>query len=271
MSKLTRRQFVKTLSFGAAAGVASAAYTGDCSNWLSLERSELKLPKWNADGYKVALVADLHTNSLSQMIRARKAISLALAEKPDLFIIAGDFINYSTPTILDFIPKTLEPLNDAHCPCLAVLGNHDYACPRPDLIIERLKHSPVKLLRNEIYEADGVSVVGVDDATEGLEDYTFFPEDQVSKNCLVVLHEPDFVRHMPSHGSIQISGHTHGGQICLPFGYAMHTPLGGKKYISGWFPNAQIPLYVTRGVGTVGLDVRLFCRPEISILTLRSA
>jgi len=271
MSKLTRRQFVKTLGAGAAAGVVSATYSGDCANWLSLERSELKLPRWDADGYKVALVADLHMNSMSQMIRARKAITIALNERPDLFIIAGDFINYSTPTILDFISDSLEPLNDAKCPCLAVLGNHDYACPRPDLIIERLKHSPVRLLRNEIFETQGISLVGVDDATEGLQDYTFFPEDQVSKSCLVVLHEPDYVKHMPSHASLQISGHTHGGQICLPFGYAMHTPKGGREYISGWYPKTQVPLYVTRGVGTVGLDVRLFCRPEISILTLRSA
>lgn len=271
MSKLTRRQFVKTLGLGAAFGVAAATYSGDDANWLSLERRELALERWDAGPLKVALVADLHMNSLSQMVRARKAIGMALKENPDLFVIAGDFINYSTHTILSFIDQGLEPLHDAKCPCIAVLGNHDYACPRPDLIIDKLRHSPVRLLRNEIMDYQGVSVVGVDDATEGLEDYTFFPEDRVSKSCLVVLHEPDYVKNMPPHPSLQISGHTHGGQVCLPFGYAMHTPKGGRKYISGWFPHTQVPLYVTRGVGTVGLDLRLFCRPEVTILTLRSA
>ncbi len=262
---------MKTLGIGALTGAVSASYMGDDANWLELKRRELKLPKWDAEGFKVALVADLHTNSQSQMVRARKAIAMAVKEKPDLLVIAGDFINYTSPTILDFITQTIEPLNDAKCPCLAVLGNHDYFCPRPDLIMDRLKRSPVKLLRNEIFDYQGISVAGVDDATEGLQDYSFFPEGSVSKSCLVVLHEPDYVTHMPAHGSLQISGHTHGGQVCLPFGYAMHCPRGGRKYIAGWFPHTQIPLYVTRGVGTVGVDVRLFCRPEVSILTLRSA
>lgn len=111
----------------------------------------------------------------------------------------------------------------------------------------------------------------MDDATFNFQNYEFFPSEKVSKNCLAVLHEPDYVEEMPGHVSLQISGHTHGGQVCLPFGYAMHTPKGGRRYIAGYFPHANVPLYVTRGVGTVGIDYRLFCRPEVTILTLRSA
>ncbi len=268
---MTRREFVKALGIGAFAGAGAATYSGDCANWLSLEHTELRLPKWDAEGFRVALVADLHMNSLSQMVRARKAIELAVAQKPDLFVIGGDFVNYSTPTILEFIDQGLEPLHDAKCPVVAVLGNHDYDCPRPDYIIEKLQQSPVKLLRNQNFETQGITVAGIDDACARLSKYDFFPEDKTSKSCLVVLHEPDFVKKVPSHGSLMISGHTHGGQICLPFGYAMHTPNGGRKFIAGSYPDAQVPLYVTRGVGTVGMDLRLFCRPEISILTLRSA
>ena len=91
----------------------------------------------------------------------------------------------------------------------------------------------------------------------------------MSKSLLALFHEPDFVSEVPKHVSLQVSGHSHGGQICLPGGYAVHTPFGAKKYKSGYYPDARVPLYVTRGVGTTGPDYRLFCRPEVTILTLR--
>ncbi|HEY3781612.1 MAG TPA: metallophosphoesterase [Fimbriimonadaceae bacterium] len=271
MAKLTRRQFIKTLSLGAAAGVGVATYSRDDANWLSLEHTELKLPRWDVDGFRVALVADLHMDNEAEFRRAHRAVSMAANEKPDVLIIGGDFVNHSNPEYLNRVTRVLEPLAGTPFPCLAVLGNHDYACQNPRELMDTIRKSSVRLMRNEIAEVGGVSIAGLDDATIHREKYDFFPKDTVSKSCLVVLHEPDYVRNMPDHASLQVSGHTHGGQVCLPFGYAMHTPRGGRDYISGYYPNAKVPLYVTRGVGTVGVDYRLFCRPEVSILTLRSA
>lgn len=252
-------------------GVGTASYAGDCADWLSLERKELKLERWDADGFRVGLVADLHMNSEIQFQRAQRAIKMVLDEKPDLFVMGGDYLNYSHEPMLGYIGKVLEPLGEASCPCVSVLGNHDYGCLQPGLVVKAVRRAPIQLLRNQIVEVQGVSVVGLDDATFNFQNYEFFPSEKVSKNCLAVLHEPDYVEEMPGHVSLQISGHTHGGQVCLPFGYAMHTPKGGRRYIAGYFPHANVPLYVTRGVGTVGIDYRLFCRPEVTILTLRSA
>ena len=271
MSKLTRRQFIKCLSIGAVTGVGVATYSRDDANWLSLERTDLHLNRWDADGFRVALVADLHMNNEAELKRAIKAISMAANEKPDVLVIAGDFVNSSKPVFLERIAKALEPLADVSFPCVAVMGNHDYASLTPGDVMGAINRSPVTLLRNKLFQVGDVTIAGLDDATMGLQTYDFFPADRVSKNCLAILHEPDYVQDMPEHVSLQLSGHTHGGQVCLPFGYAMHTPKGGRKYISGYFPDARVPLYVTRGVGTVGIDYRLFCRPEVSILTLRSA
>ena len=271
MPKLTRRSFLKTLGVGALAGVGTATYAQDCAEWLSVEHSELALPRWDANGFKVALVADLHMNNITERERAKRALRLALNEKPDVLIIGGDFVNHSSPDTIENITLALNELSDAKCPCLSVMGNHDYWCSQPQKVISAVENSPVKLLRNKIFEIDGVSIAGVDDAFEGLQDYEFFPESKVSKSCLGILHEPDYVDEMPAHVSLQLSGHTHGGQVCLPFGVAMHTPKGGRKYIAGYYPEANVPLYVTRGVGTSGVDYRLFCRPEVTVLTLRSA
>lgn len=268
---LSRRTFLKTLGWGAVAGAGIGAYTQDCADWISLERHDLELPRWDANGLKLALLADFHMNSAAETARATRSIEMAIKEKPDLIVLGGDFVNHSTLDVLQHIPQALDPLQKAECPTVAVLGNHDYGCPHAERVVQAVKNSPVKLLRNQIFEFQGVSIAGVDDATAGLQDYSFFPKSKVSKSCLAILHEPDYVTDMPEHVSLQVSGHTHGGQVCLPFGLALHTPRGGRRYIAGYYPKARVPLYVTRGIGTVGIDFRLFCRPEVTVLTLRSA
>lgn len=270
MAKLTRRGFIKALSLGAASGAAGACYADGCANWLSVEHHELALPKWDADGFRVGLIADLHMNSLAETERAEKAIRLVMEQKPDVIIVGGDFVNYSEEPMLGYCRRALSLLGDAKCPCLGVLGNHDYDCPKPDLIIDAVRSTPLRLLRNENFEYQGVTIAGLDDGVERLAKYDFFSEGQVSRNCLAILHEPDYVDNMPDNVSAMISGHTHGGQICLPFGVALHTPKGGRRFLSGFYPDAKVPVFVTRGVGTVGVDIRLFCRPEVSVLTLRT-
>ncbi len=90
-------------------------------------------------------------------------------------------------------------------------------------------------------------------------------------SLLVLFHEPDYVKITPTNVSLQLSGHSHGGQICLPGGRPLHTPYGANTYYAGYYANAPVPLFVTRGVGTIGPKLRLFCPPEVTILTLRTA
>jgi uncharacterized protein len=238
---------------------------------LQIDRHELRLPRWDAEGFKVAVLSDLHLNSDAEAGRAQRAIRMAVAEKPDLVLLPGDFVNHSGPKNLELLATTLELCTLFSCPCVGVLGNHDYWTGHPEKVIATIRETPVKLLRNEVLDVSGVSLVGVDDAIQGKDRYDFFPRRETSRSCLAMLHEPDYVEEMPGHVSLQVSGHSHGGQICLPFGRALHTPRGARKYIKGFYENATVPLYVSRGVGTTGPDYRMFCPPEISVLTLRSA
>lgn len=247
------------------------AYADYSAQSLVLERRELQLPRWDAEGYKVAVISDIHVNFVKAMERAKQAVRMAIAEKPDILVVTGDFVNVSRQYALDHIKWSFEDLADVDFPCVAVMGNHDYWAEQPRKIIQAIQSTPLRLLRNETFEHEGVTIAGIDDAIAKRNRYDFFPENHFSKSLITLLHEPDFVKGSPDYVSLQISGHSHGGQMCLPLGISMHTPFGAKKYISGFYPDAPVPLYVTRGVGTIGMDLRLFCRPEVSLLTLRGA
>jgi uncharacterized protein len=270
--KVSRRALLRSFALGAAASVGTMAYADYSAYGLVLERRELRLPKWDADGFRVAVISDIHADYVSAMKRAKEAVRMAMAEKPDMLVMVGDFVSLTRPYTLDHIRWSFEELAGVDYPCLAVMGNHDYWAHEPEKIIDAVSQTPLKLLRNEIFEYEGITVAGLDDAIAKRHLYSFFPPHICSKSLLALWHEPDFVDQSPAkHVSLQISGHSHGGQMCLPFGVSMHTPYGARKYTAGFYENAPVPLYVSRGVGTIGMDLRLFCRPEVSLLTLRSA
>lgn len=241
------------------------------SSALVVERREIRLPKWDAEGFRVAVISDIHVNDPVAGARTQVAVQHALDEKPDLIVLPGDFVNFRWPYIIDGMIASLERLHDAKCPVLATLGNHDYWCGGADDIAGALeKRTPAKVLRNESVEVSGVTVAGIDDAIAGQQRPETI-EGLQNKSLLVLFHEPDYVVDMPKNASLQISGHSHGGQICLPFGYPLLHRLGAERYIKGGFyPETNVPLYITRGVGTVGPSIRTFCPPEVSLLTLRS-
>lgn len=268
MPKVTRRQFLIGL---AAAGVGVGCYQFGDRERLSLEKHELRLPKWDADGFQVAVLADLHADDPRRTERAMSAVKLAIEQKPDLIVLSGDHASSTEDYVLNQIKCTLDLFHEARCPVVGVMGNHDYWGSQPEKLIDVPHRSPITLLRNQSFEVDGVTIAGVDDALMKFHRTDFMRRAHASKSTLALLHEPDFVTVMPDHVSLQISGHSHGGQICLPFGISLHTPRGARTYIEGFYSDAQVPLYVTRGVGTTGPDVRLFCKPEVSLLTLRSA
>ncbi|MFY9233109.1 MAG: metallophosphoesterase [Fimbriimonadaceae bacterium] len=256
---------------GSTTAVAAMAYSDYSAYALVVERPELRLPKWSADGLRVAVLSDVHVNHDNATRRARESVQLAIAEKPDILVVTGDFVNSSRDHALANIQSAFQDLAGVSFPCVAVMGNHDYWTDQPRKIMDAVRQTPLKLLINETFEHRGVTIAGFDDAIGGHPGYQAFPEGSVSTNLIALLHEPDFVSDMPDHVSLQISGHSHGGQMCLPFGVILHTPRGAKKYRVGFYGDAKVPLYVTRGVGTVGPDLRLFSRPEVSLLTLRGA
>lgn len=257
------------MAAGGAAAFLPVGYGDVGSDWLSLEHISLRLPRWDANGFRAAVISDVHANDERQLDRAILAAQMAIEAKPDVILLPGDFVNFSDNHRVDILKRYLKVFGDATCPVFATMGNHDYWTPHPGRLLRAFVGSPVRLLRNEVAEVRGVSIAGLDDAVVGLHRPEILVPGRESHSLLTMLHEPDYVQDVPDHVSLQVSGHSHGGQICLPMGIPLHTPGGAKRYIDGFYPGAKVPLFVTRGVGTSGPPFRLFCRPQIALLTLR--
>lgn len=245
---------------------ASGGALGDIgSRSLTVERVRLRLRGWKTKPLRVGFFSDIHVNDPDEMMRARRASELLAAESPEIVLFGGDCVNWDSTPSMENISASLEPLAPLTCPKLAVLGNHDYWTGAVDKVEGRLNNAGFRVLKNEMIQLDGYSVAGYDDRMSGLRDPAFQPQ---AESLIVLMHEPDDVGVVPNTAALQISGHSHGGQICLPFGMILYTPSLAKVYRSGFYPNAHVPLYVSRGVGTVGPKWRAFCPPEVTILTL---
>lgn len=268
---ISRRDVMRWAGAGALTALVSGSFGAVESSAVVVEKRELQLPKWDADGFRVAVLSDIHANDPIAAARTITAVHLALEQDPDLIVLPGDFVNFSWYYTLDLMVSALKDLRDAKCPVIATLGNHDYWTRDPNDVIRAInERTNMQLLMNESVDVRGVTIAGVDDAI-AMKHRPQFIEKLDNKSVMVLLHEPDFVEQVPRNASLQISGHSHGGQVCLPFGIPVHTPWGSKKYQKGFYADANVPLYVTRGIGTVGPPLRAFCPPEVSLLTLRSA
>lgn len=269
--KVSRRAVLKWAGLGT---IALGASQINNRNELTVERSTLRLPRWDAEGFKIALLTDLHMDSRSKADRGLRAARLAVAEKPDVILIGGDLASTSKEASVQACLRTIQAILEYGIPTYAVLGNHEYwVHDVPGLVstlARSMKGRRSSLLRNETAVVDGVVIAGVDDGIAGRDRHQFLHSAH-DKNVVTLFHEPDFVTRVDRRASVMLAGHSHGGQVCLPFGIPVHTPRGARTYIKGFFPQAPVPLYVSRGVGTVGPSVRVFCPPEISILTLVSA
>jgi len=275
---LSRRKALK-LALAATAGLSVGSMGALESDRMERVDREIRLPNWDADGMRLAFLSDFHLTTPWALDRGLNALQMALDAKPDILLLGGDFIGGDFLN-RDRVRVEAERVNRlalaasaATCPILAILGNHDYNAGYWNRmhVVKALQASKVKLLVNESFEHRGAVFYGYDDALCG-----HFRPDQTSlplgaKSVVGLLHEPDFANAVPSTVSLVISGHTHGGQICLPGGRPLHLPTGGRKFSSGYFEDEAVPLYVSRGVGTRGIDWRFCCPPEVTILTLRSA
>jgi predicted MPP superfamily phosphohydrolase len=156
----------------------------------------------------------------------------------------------------------------------AVLGNHDQC--NPQFIIRSLENHGITVLRNYALhvESGGARfwIAGVDDVLEGNarldESLRTIPRGEAT---ILLAHEPDFAdaaRRYPV--DLQLSGHSHGGQIRLPLAGATYLPPLARKYPSGLRRLGPLTLYTNRGLGTVVLPIRFDCPPEVTLLTLRS-
>jgi predicted MPP superfamily phosphohydrolase len=230
------------------------------------------------DGYRIAQVSDLHVTGWMTPGRLLGLVELVNAEAPDLVVITGDLATYSRfRSRIRHVSGLVAPLRRLRPPdgTIAVLGNHDHKT-NAAVVRQALAASGVIELSNavESLHRDGAALhlCGVDSALKGVVRLSRVLEELPEGDTAILLaHEPDFADTSAQTGrfDLQLSGHSHGGQMLLPLLRTLVAPRLSRKYLSGLYQVGDMLLYTNRGLGSHP-RLRLGCRPEITIFTLIS-
>lgn len=267
----------KTGAFIVGASLTAAYYYASRVEPQSVEVKELSLamPRLTRDfdGYKIALISDIHMDGWMTLERIRGIIDLLNDQDPDLVAIAGDYVSDTVRYDSRDLSNALS-LIKAKDGVMAVLGNHDYLAN--EKIVRRLiSESGITELANDVYTLkrgeSQLHIAGVDDFWQRKARLDLVMEKLPDEGAAVLLaHEPDFADVSAATGrfDLQLSGHSHGGQVQLPFWGPLVWPPYGRNYASGLYQVDGMIQYTNRGLGMLGPHVRLNCRPEITIINL---
>jgi predicted MPP superfamily phosphohydrolase len=280
---ITRRHFLRAA--GAAGALALAADSILLEpNRPRIVRQDLFLLRWpeRLSGFTIAFLSDFHYDPYFSSHPLHAAIAMVSGLRPDLIVLGGDFV--TVPAVGDDRKGALaaEPcaalLRQMTAPhgLWAVLGNHDEGT---DLrhVTRALQAENIQVLANQsqAIERDGARfwLSGVNDVLSQTADLSKTLRRVPAGEAVILLaHEPDFADEASKFPiDLQLSGHSHGGQIRIPLLPPLYLPAMGRKYILGSYHVGPITLYTSAGLGTVDVPMRLNCPPEITLLTLRSA
>jgi hypothetical protein len=277
----TRRNFL-WLAAGSAAGMAF--YAGEISRHeLEIVYRTITLPHLPDPfaGFKIVQISDFHFHEFTEAAFVKAVVRRVNEAAPDLVVLTGDFVS-SKPLPQRFSQgmayHCAEILSRIKCPLrYAILGNHDVLVGT-QTVTDALGTHGIPVLANSYValERDGrrLWLAGTEDVLQARPNLAAaLPagRNPHQEPLILLTHEPDFADFaLGRQISLVLSGHTHGGQIRLPFLPPVLLPQLGVKYVEGLFhlPDGM-QLYVNRGIGAVNLPFRFRCPPEISVLTLQ--
>lgn len=284
--RLTRRSF---LALGTASLGGFALYSGEIARHeLSVEDHVVRLSRLPGAfrGLRIAQISDIHFFEFTESFFLRKVVDRVNQLKPDLVVLTGDFVTFGPVRwpkteahkrmALHHMPECASILNGIRCTSrYATLGNHDMMVGGR-YIYGDLVNQGLPVLRNSAVplERDGQRLWLVGLGSACADDVALdraIPASALrDKEAMIVLaHEPDILPEIARYNAdLVLSGHTHGGQVRIPFMPPVFLPEYGKHYVEGWFRYGPTQLYVNRGIGTIGVPFRLNCPPEITLLTL---
>lgn len=283
----SRRDFLNLLKAGAIELTLLAVGGGLYSfliepKLVRVESVKLRLRRLALEfsGIRIAQVSDIHMGGWMNAERLQDIVDLIIEQRPDLVLFTGDFLigrafDADTEQTVHNLITVLTPLT-ASIPSYAILGNHDY-WTNPIAIREMLHACNIMDMTNKAFAltrgAEKLYICGVDDVWEGnvrLEDV--LTQIDGDGAAILMAHEPDYadVSALTGRFDLQVSGHSHGGQVVIPFVGPPILPYLGRKYPSGLYQVGNMYQYTNRGVGMGRIPIRLNCPPEITVFTLNS-
>ncbi len=270
---LTRRALIAKFALGAAVLTWAPLALVHWQQHIRVEHVTIP-PEANpsSPAIRLAQLSDLHVANSSDVRRLERAVEMTRALQPDAIVLTGDYVWRATGH-MDLVTPLLARL-EAPLGVYAVLGNHDIWVDR-DAVTQGLEEAGVRVLINKgvILEQGDASVYlgGLDDGWVGRPDLDQALADHNGDQPVVLLfHEPDLGHDLVTEGRVwlQLSGHTHGGQVRIPGYGAPILPEYGRQYEQGLYRVGPGWIYVNRGLGTTMVPVRFYAPPEITLLEL---
>lgn len=244
---------------------------------IVIENVDVHIPGLSPDfhQYRIVQLSDFHLGTLLTESHLPSIIEQANSLEPDLIAITGDLVSFNPELYASSLTKALSGLSAADG-IVSVLGNHDHWTDA-GIIRDIYEECQILELGNQVHsiERDGSQfyIAGIDDYLTRNDDLKKILSKLPGNTPVILLaHEPDFADISSQSGmfALQISGHSHGGQICLPLVGSLYLPPYGRKYPSGKYRINGMMLYTNRGLGTSWLKIRYNCPSEITVITLLS-
>jgi len=280
--RISRRTFLKVAG---AAAIGFPLYAAEVSRHeINIERHTIHLTRLPDafHGFRIVQISDFHYGEFTEPYFLREIVRHVNRLKPDAVVFNGDYVT------MGFLPQEstirhaepcAEILSGVTCPLrFAVLGNHDSTYAQPAVVSALANHRLSLLFNSNLpLERDGKRLwfAGTGDACHKQVDLDkAVPKASRAggEPVILLVHEPDILPEVAPYGAdLMLSGHTHGGQIRFPLIPPLFLPVLGRRYIEGLFRRGTTQLYVTRGIGAVGVPMRFNCPPEITEITLSAA
>lgn len=284
---LTRRQFLTRLTFaGLLSGSAGTVYALHEATSCVIERIDLTPRHLPAafGGVTVAFLTDTHHGPFVPLSYLEEVVAATTALRPDLILLGGDYVQrrrtlYPQGNQRHLIAPGVGVLAALRAPLgrFAVLGNHDHKTSAM-LTRRALADAGIVDLTNTgvVLERGGarLHLCGVDDVSTGKPNLPRALRGVGAQDaCLLLSHNPDVAERIRDpRVDLILSGHTHGGQVYFPgLGAPFTASRFGQKYRAGLVQGPSARVYVSRGIGTIGLPVRWGAPPEVTLITLRAA
>jgi predicted MPP superfamily phosphohydrolase len=284
---ITRRKFVCLAAAAAGAALAADAALFE-PNRPRIVRQDIALRRWPArlEGFTIALLSDFHYDPYFSEHPLHAAIGMVNGLRPDLIVLTGDFVSAPGPSrgrenfrqaalTAEPCAGLLRQMQAAHG-LWAVLGNHD-CFTDPSVVASALRAQGIQVLANRsaAMESSGARfwLGGVNDVLGGGPDLDLTLRQVPGDEAIILLaHEPDYADYVARRPvDLQLSGHSHGGQVRIPLVGPLYLPRGARKYVWGLYKIGGLTLYTNPGLGTLGVPVRWNCPPEVTLLRLRHA
>ena len=268
---LTRRAAIKGVL-----ATAIGAVTGSATYGVAYERHRVGVTRANLDvsglpaaldGLRVALLTDIHHSPLVGADDVTAAVQLALAERPDLVVLGGDYVTFGDRRFVGPVADLLAPLKAPHG-VFAILGNHDDDKDMP-AALARKGFTVLKDQRTRLHvRGESLELAGIRFWTRRANDITRLL-GKARGTVLLLAHDP---RRLNEAAALNVpavlSGHTHGGQVRLP-GVGAIAKTARFPILQGTGRRDNTAIFVSRGIGTVYVPVRFNCPPEVALVTLQ--